>query len=55
MQGPAWIVRYFEHQDVKSYIVSQSAGLGKTEFERGFQHFSEDYVFGVKGNHFLVR
>ena len=28
--GTFRIVPYFEHQDVKSYIVSQSDGLGKT-------------------------
>ena len=47
------IVPYFEHQDVKSYIVSQSDGLSKNEFERGYQYFSDGYVFGVKGNHSL--
>ena len=48
------IVGYFEHQDVKSDIVSQSDGLGKEEFERGYQYFSEGYVFSMKGSHFLV-
>ena len=49
------IILYFEHQGVKSYIVSQSDGLERKEFERGYQYFIEGYVFGVKGNHFLVR
>ena len=45
---------YFENQDVKSYIASQSDGLSKNDFERSYQYLSEGYVFGVKGNHFLV-
>ena len=49
------IIPYFEHQVVKSYIVSQSVGLERNEFERGYQYLIECYVFGVKGNHFLVR
>ena len=40
MQGPARIVRYFEHQDIKSYIVCQSDGLSQKEFEHGYQYFS---------------